>query len=165
MRFAEGQAVDQPQRYPETLRNTRSQRREKSADSSWTHRGLSPRKRVFEDREKILTFAEGQAVDQPQRYPETMRDSQGPRGEKSADSSWTSSKTSLRRLRENYALCGRSGCGPRQPLAATNCQGSYQSQSGTLVRWSFLNYNSASQLRADLLAQLPGLGDRAFAKG
>ena len=81
-----------------------------------------------------------------------------PRGEKSEDSSWTSPKTSLRGLREDYALCGGSGCGPRQPLAATNCQVSYWSQSGTLVRWSLLNCNSVSQLHADLLAQLPGLG-------
>ena len=29
----------------------------------------------------------------------------------------------------------------------------------------FLNRNSASQIHADLLAQLPGLGDSAFAKG
>ncbi len=39
MRFAEGQAVVQPQRYAESMRNTHSPRGEKSADSSWTTRG------------------------------------------------------------------------------------------------------------------------------
>ena len=68
-------------------------------------------------------------------------------------------------LRADLALCGRLGCGLWQPLAATDCQGSYWSQRGPLARSSFLNRNSASQLHADLLAQLPGLGGRAFAKG
>jgi len=62
-------------------------------------------------------------------------------------------------LRADLALCGRLGCGLWQPLAATDCQGSYWSQRGPLARSSFLNRNSASQLHADLLAQLPGLGD------
>ena len=54
-------------------------------DSSWTSPGTSLRG----DYDRILRFAEGQAVVQPQRYAESMRNTHRPRGEKSADSSWT----------------------------------------------------------------------------
>ncbi len=74
--------------------------------------------------------------------------------EKSADSVQTPCRLaiwrSLRRLREDLAPYGSSGCGPRQPLAATNCQGPW-SQRGTLARSSFLNCNSVSQLNANFL--------------
>ena len=97
----------QPQRYAESIRNTHSPRGEKSADSlvdsSWTSPGheYSRIERRFCALRKVRLRSNRSVMQS------LCGGIHSPREEKSEDSSWTSPKMSLRRLREDYALCGR----------------------------------------------------------
>ena len=156
--------MDQPQCNAESMRNTHSPRGEKSADSSWTHRGrpqgdeYSRIERRFCALRKVRLRTNRSVIQSLCGVPQ-------PRRRKIRRFFVDVFEDESSKIERRFCALRKVNLWTKETAGRRQCQGSYWSQSGTLVRWSFLNYNSASQLHADLLAQLPGLGDRAFAKG
>jgi len=117
MRFAEGQAVVQPQRYAESMRNTHSPRGKKSEDSYWTVSGDESSKieRRLCALRKVRLWSNRSVMQSLCGIP-TIYDRKNPRIPRGLLVD-VPKGTSIRGLREDFDLCGRSGRGPTVALS------------------------------------------------